>query len=735
MAPEVLAGAQASTRSDQFSFCVALFAALYGERPYDGVTLDELGANMEAGKLARASAGPGAQVPRRIRSAIERGLSPDPARRFRSLRELLDILDRRPSRTVLWIGLAAGLVALTWLLTRIASTPAPTVCTGGSAAFASTWNEQRRAAVTTAFAGTHLPYATMSLAKVTASLDGYAQSWIDAHTATCRATRVLGEQSEATLDLRMNCLERRRVEASALIDALSTIDADSLPRSVTAVVDLGDVAACADVGRLAEAAAPPGGMAARAHLAVLRLGLAAAHAKYALGAYQAALAPARAVVKGATALGYLPFTAEAELLEGTIETGTGDFAGAEHSLQTALWSAEASKSDELAARTWVQLVALVGYKKGDIARGLAYVPRATAAIARLGGHAELEASLELSLGAIDFEQANYVAAKAHETKALTLVEQRFGAAHLKFATALESLATTTAQLGDRAGIPQLERARAIYEKVLGEDHPTVARVLSNLGIAYLQAGDYAGAEKILRRSLAMREVMLGAEHPDLSATLSELGAALRAQGRDAEALPLQRRALAITDKAFGPDGLELVNPLIIVADSLANAGENAAADAALVRAESIASKRLGPTHPYAILPLVARGNIRMAQARWHDAATLYEHAIPALAHVPGHVADRASAIAHLARAYVELGQPGRALAVSGPLVEQLDAAPVEVRALVTFTRARALWDRGADRGAARANALAALNMLDARAPASKDMVETIQHWLALHPGP
>ncbi len=42
MAPEQLRGGAADARSDQFSFCVALFEALYGERPFAGGSLEEL---------------------------------------------------------------------------------------------------------------------------------------------------------------------------------------------------------------------------------------------------------------------------------------------------------------------------------------------------------------------------------------------------------------------------------------------------------------------------------------------------------------------------------------------------------------------------------------------------------------------------------------------------------------------------------------------------------------------
>jgi tRNA A-37 threonylcarbamoyl transferase component Bud32 len=85
MAPEQLRGADADARSDQFSFCVALYEALYGRHPLPGDSVIELvqhGAEPDAPPTDT-------KVPPAIGRAITRGLATEPNRRFPTLAALL----------------------------------------------------------------------------------------------------------------------------------------------------------------------------------------------------------------------------------------------------------------------------------------------------------------------------------------------------------------------------------------------------------------------------------------------------------------------------------------------------------------------------------------------------------------------------------------------------------------------------------------------------------------------
>jgi len=84
IAPEQWKAQPADQLSDQFSFCVALYEALYGERPYPGKTSASLGLVPE---LVEETA-----VPSWVRRVVLRGLNPRPAARYRSMQQLLQAL-------------------------------------------------------------------------------------------------------------------------------------------------------------------------------------------------------------------------------------------------------------------------------------------------------------------------------------------------------------------------------------------------------------------------------------------------------------------------------------------------------------------------------------------------------------------------------------------------------------------------------------------------------------------
>jgi serine/threonine protein kinase len=109
MAPEQFGGGNVDARTDQFNFCVALYEALYGSRPFSGKTFVELGDNVSAGRVRPAPAR--TRVSRALHAILLRGLSVRPGDRFPTMDHLLAELGRDRARPWRRTAIAAAAVA------------------------------------------------------------------------------------------------------------------------------------------------------------------------------------------------------------------------------------------------------------------------------------------------------------------------------------------------------------------------------------------------------------------------------------------------------------------------------------------------------------------------------------------------------------------------------------------------------------------------------------------------
>jgi tetratricopeptide (TPR) repeat protein/predicted Ser/Thr protein kinase len=121
MAPEQHEG-RVDERSDQFAFCVALHEGLFGRRPFEGLSIAALEATKQREPIVPHRPG----VSRAVRSAIARGLSPDPDARFPSMAALIAALEARASGSTSVLALAATAVVVSfggWALLRAPAVP------------------------------------------------------------------------------------------------------------------------------------------------------------------------------------------------------------------------------------------------------------------------------------------------------------------------------------------------------------------------------------------------------------------------------------------------------------------------------------------------------------------------------------------------------------------------------------------------------------------------------------
>ena len=252
MAPEQHVGIGTDTRSDQFAFCITLYEALYGQRPFEGETQAALAVEVSEGNVRPPPAD--TDVPTWLHRVLLRGLEPDPEDRYPTMQALLTALAPAPDsgggrRWTVPLGATAVVLLGAYALGRPGEGGAD-VCRGAERHLAGIWDRTQADAVEEAFRATHLPFAERVFEQVDTELDVYADAWTAMRQDACEATHLHGEQSPEMLDRRMLCLDRSLTQLEALVDQLEHADAETMERSVAALSSLPPLARCADVATL-----------------------------------------------------------------------------------------------------------------------------------------------------------------------------------------------------------------------------------------------------------------------------------------------------------------------------------------------------------------------------------------------------------------------------------------------------------------------------------------------------
>jgi tetratricopeptide (TPR) repeat protein len=593
MAPEQLLGQPTDALSDQFSFCLSLYEAIYGERPFGGETIPARVAAITGGEIrapARA-----ARVPAWLRRVIVRGLRSRPRERYPDMDALLAALRHDPTARWRRAGIAAAVLVCGAAVVAVSRRHEAPLCAGAERDVAAAWSPAARQAMHSAFAATGKPYAEVAYDTAARMLDAHAAKWVEMNTSACLATRQRGSQSEDVLDLRMACLSHKLEELRTLAGIFGQADAPVVEQAVAAASSL-ELGECADVESLKAPVRPPREPALREQVEALRLRLAAAETLRKVGRYKASVDSATATLADARATGYAPLLAEAQYRLGSAQEGAGEYAAAEQSLLDAAYLAQANRQDDLAAQAWEQLVMVEGVRLGKPDEAVRSMARQAASL-REGRAASDEgrARLARNLGVVLGSQEKFDEAQAQLQRALDLYEKSLGPDHVLVATSLKSLGNLAQNRGQsEQALPYYRRALTIQEKALGPDHPEVASVLHNMAGALAEVGKSAEALATEQRALGIWERALGPEHPDLSFVLGGLGELYNVAGRHGEALASYQRALAIREKALGADNPLLAVPLLGIGRTYRAWGQPDMALTPLERALRLRQKTAAP---------------------------------------------------------------------------------------------------------------------------------------------
>jgi eukaryotic-like serine/threonine-protein kinase len=528
MSPEQFRNDGTDASSDQFSFCVALYETMYGQRPFAGANYHDLSEAVSNGIVRDAPEG--AAVPAWLREVILRGLRVDPRGRWPSMNALLAEIEKHPAieNRRRFLGAAASRLAGVWELPR-----------GEAADDTPTKTEIRDA-----FLATGKPYAATAYAGVRRILDRYVRRWCDLYVEACEATHVRGEQSAEVLDLRMACLQEGLADLAALVGMFRGATAEVVESAVTAASAIRSLDRCENIELLRAAVRPPEDPATRKRVDALRNELAEVRALGQVGRVAQAIAAIESPERGAREIGYGPLLADVLLAHGHLLEEQGALNAALPFAEEAFSTGIGCRHDEVAAEAATMLVGYAGERPE--AAGI-WSRTAEALLRRIGGHDLLWGWLYNNRGHCEGLQGRL----------------------------------------DEA-LVDLHHAVAFKQRALGADHPDVGISVANIALFLYEAGQVDEAVEQGRRAVEIGEAGVGRDHPRTAMFLTNYSRYLSRGGHWAEAIDSAERALAIFEREAAPAGLYVFGSLVMLGLARLGAGEVESALVALERADRIA---------------------------------------------------------------------------------------------------------------------------------------------------
>ena len=629
MSLQQLSGDAVDDKADQFSFCVSLYEALHGERPFEDQSVGKLTLALVSNQVRPPPSD--VRVPPRLRRILLRGLQSQPSDRWPSIEALLDELESliRPRRTMTISLLVGGGLALVGggLWWQSQQQPPPTDrCQSEAELRAEVWTQAQADSIDTALMATELPYAADTWSRIEPRLRDYADGWAQRRRNNCQATRVHGDQSEQVMDLRGACLSTRALELREATEILAHADAAVAEQAVAIVTALPSLDRCDDVEALRQQVPPPEDPAQAQRVADHRERLPRIRALLDAGRYDDAGKDAEALVELAVTEGHPPLQAEAWQLRGAVYRRLGKLDEAEKDLVAAYALAVEHGHEQVAAVSSQMLVNLVGGAQVRHTEGEQWGVTALA-LARRRSPAEVANVLD-GLGTVLHQKGELEPSLKTHTEALALRRRALDADHPAIGASLDSMGRVSLALGrPEQALEHHRHALEIHERAYGPEHPHISPTLSNLGQVMDTTGDLDAAFEYHSRALSIRERAFGPDHPDVAGSVMSLGLVLRKQGKLERSRTLHERALEIWLKVGGPEHPNVGVARINLGAVLDRLGHKDQALAEYGKAETIIERAFGSDHPNLAAVLDNEGVVLHASGKLDEA---YEHHLRAL---------------------------------------------------------------------------------------------------------
>ncbi len=766
LSPERFLWEDADAKSDQFAFCVALFEALYGLRPFAGDTLNKLRAAVLQGQIQPPPRR--ARVPRWLRRVVLRGLASAREDRWPSMHDLLDALARDPTPKRI-VAIATSLVLVTgagtWGTWSWQQHQRTEMCRDAGNAIAELWNEETKVRIGTAMTSTGVSYADSTTDKVLTRIDAFVEKWRETRTSTCRGCEDLDPALAQRAD---DCLDEATQRLSALLDNLKQADANIIRRAVTAAAALPQPARCREPDHLRLRPAMPDDPHMREQVRELQK----MHVKI-VSLKDAGLRVDDAVQRfysRAKEVGWPPLLNEARRELGWV-LRSSDFDRSTREHEDAFYDAGTSGDDAAAMRAargltevhrlagkpeqallWGRamdmmrvragieqrsvLAGMNSFSLGQVYRDVGQLERAeetfkqTLEIYRREydrQHPILN-TVFIELGNVAFLRDDFDTAREHYNRALELTEGAFGTGHPRLGIALGSLGNVAFKTGDmREGIRLVTRALHVFENALGPHDDNVVTALLNLGEFYVDVGELDRAAHVQHDAVERISKSRGPDHPDIGYAVSTLATIDLRRGALDEALAGYTRAAAIFETITGRE-----RDLTLVLHKLAAVhlrdGDTDAAIAEVNRALAVCEGKEGLRLPELELHLtLARIHLQSGDLSQADAAlaeVLKRHGVATVDEV-----EHADTLIVWSERNLLHRDDAGAQKLASKALEQLPADASVVRAGPEFVLARALFEQGSKRQA-RELAERARDAYREAGGGYGEQVREIEAWLA-----
>jgi len=644
MPPEQLRGGRVDARSDQFSFCVTCWEALFGNRPFSARTADELLAATENRRWQPPS--DARRVPKRIERALQRGLSARPDHRFENMDALLAALEasRRPRRA--WMLAASG-AALAVTIWRVA--PDDASACSGAPEMADVWSEGHAVELRRAFEASELPFADKAGRESVVRLDARVMEWRGAQMLVCN------EADAPVRDIRQACLERQRLQLEATVRHLQTGARPVVENAVDLIAGLPDAVECLGFDTTAEPSRASDPELLRMALDA-EMHAAAGQSEDAQRLATSTLQRARERTDVLMQIAALRTRGKARLDLSNDRAAVDDLMEAINLATTHELDSEITETwidlthagasvlrDEAKTREWSERAAAWVERTGedptagrfDLARAhlllLSDPKQATSAfeavlVAQLDPNSAVAREARVAKAAAALAGGDFQSAEAQFREILHLRESRYGVSHPATAMAAYNLGAALDRLGSEQAPQFYNRALHAWAVLYPEGNGDVAMVHIALGNIDLKTGDVPWARAHAESALRILRRLLDPNDTRLGEGWTLVGAVEHAEGRYEPAALSHEKARGIYERKLGAEHMLTAVAESNLGEALLHLRRYRDARAAFEHSAHVLTTVFGEEHPYLAFPRKGLGLVALASGETEGALPLLESA-------------------------------------------------------------------------------------------------------------